>query len=305
MKSASLTAALLLALACSISGPDGEDDPLARLSDAVEAWEASGISTYELAMRRTCGECLPTAALAVVVTVSGGEKSVSRAGNGEPVEAPSETYPDVEGLFDLIEEQLLAGAEVDVEYDDDLGFPRAISFDPIPAAVDDEFGYVIDDLVVGRHAELRGEIIAQREKWAAQRIENYQLTFSRVCFCAPEGAGLVVLSVLEDEPVEWLYFLSGDPVAPEWQPVFPTVHGLFDFLEDAIDRGAERIDATFDPDLGLPTSVRVDYRIAAADEEIGYEVEKLLPIDDGVAPTPARAVPAGPAREAARRRTTS
>jgi hypothetical protein len=34
--------------------------------------------------------------------------------------------------------------------------------------------------------------------------------------------------------------------------------------------------------------VRVDYRLAAADEEIGYEVEKLLPIDDGVSPMPAR-----------------
>lgn len=288
MKIASLTAVCLLALACSISGPDGDADSLARLSDAVERWEASGISNYELAMRRTCGECLPASALAVVVTVSGGEKSVSRATNGEPLEDSAGIYPDVEGLFDLIEEQVRAGAEIDVEYDGDLGFPRSISADPVPDAVDDEFGYVIDDLVVGRHAELRAEIAAQRAKWAAQRIDDYQLTFSRVCFCAPEGAGLVVLSVLEDEPVELLYFLSGDPVAPEWQSVFPTVHGLFDFLEDAIDRGAEQIDVDFDPDLGLPTSVRVDYRIAAADEEIGYEIEKLLPIDDGVPPTPSR-----------------
>ena len=70
--------------------------------------------------------------------------------------------------------------------------------------------------------------------------------------------------------------------------MFPTVDGLFDFLEDAIDRGAEEIEVAFDPDLGLPTTVRVDYRLAAVDEEIGYEVEKLLPIDDGVSPTPAR-----------------
>ena len=100
--------------------------------------------------------------------------------------------------------------------------------------------------------------------------------------------GLVVLNVLEGEPVEWLYFLSGDPVAPEWQPVFPTVDGLFDFLEDAVDRGAEEIEVAFDPGFGLPTTVRVDYRLAAADEEIAYEVEKLVPIDDGVSPTPGR-----------------
>ena len=297
MKIASLTTVCLLAGACSVSGPDEEENPLARLSAAIEAWQASGISDYELAMRRTCGECLPASALAVVVTVSGGEKTVSLASNGEPVEALPQTYPDVEGLFDLIEEVLLAGADVEVDYDDELGFPRTLSVDPFPDAVDDEFGYAIEELIVARHAELRAEIATQRAKWAARRIEDYQLTFSRICFCAPEGAGLVVLNVLEGEPVEWLYFLSGDPVSPEWQAVFPTVDGLFDFLEEAIDRGAEEIEVAFDPDLGLPTTVRVDYRLAAADEEIGYEVEKLLPIDDGVIPTPVR--------DAARPRVTS
>jgi hypothetical protein len=288
MKIASLTTVCLVAAACSVSGPDEEEDPLAGLTAAIQAWQASGISDYELAMRRTCGECLPISALAVVVRVSGGEKTVSLASNGEAVEAPPHTYPDVEGLFDLIEDMVLAGAEVEVDYDDELGFPRSISVDPVPDAIDDEFGYVIDELTVGRHAELRAEIAAQRVKWAARRIEDYQLTLSRGCFCPAEGAGLVVLTVLDGQPVEWLYFLSGDPVAPEWQAMFPTVDGLFDFLEDAIDRGAEEIEVAFDADLGLPTTVRVDYRLGAVDEEIGYEVEKLLPIDDGVIPTPAR-----------------
>ena len=288
MKIASLTTVCLLAGACSVSGPDEEENPLAGLTAAIRAWQASGISDYELALRRTCGECLPSDALAVVVTVSGEEKTVSLASTGEPVAALPRIYPDVEGLFDLIEEMVLAEADVEVDYDDALGFPRAVTVDPIPDAVDDEFGYVIDDLTVGRHAELRAEIAAQRAKWDARRIEDYQLTLSRSCFCAPEGAGLVVLSVLEGQPVEWLYFLSGDPVAPQWQAMFPTVDGLFDFLEDAIDRGAEEIEVAFDADLGLPTMVRVDYRLAAVDEEIGYEVEKLLLIDDGVIPTPAR-----------------
>jgi hypothetical protein len=278
----------LLAIACSVSGPDDEENPLAGLPEAWQAWLASGISDYELAMRRTCGECPPTSALAVVVTVSGGVKTVSLASNGEPVEALPRTYPDVEGLFDLIEEMVLAGADVEVDYDDELGFPRTISVDPVPDAVDDEFGYVIDDLVVGRHTQLRSELAAQRERWAAQRIEDYQLTLSRGCFCAAEGAGLVILTVLENEPVEWVYFLSGDPLEPAWRAVFPTVEGLFDFIADAIDRGAEDISVTYDPDLGLPVEVRVDYRLAAADEEIAYQVEKIVPIGASEEPSPAR-----------------
>jgi hypothetical protein len=41
---------------------------------------------------------------------------------------------------------------------------------------------------------------------------------------------------------------------------------------------------TFDPVLGLPTSSHVDYRAGLADEDIGYELEKLVPILDGAPP---------------------
>jgi hypothetical protein len=273
---------LTAALACSLSGPDEEGGSLARLVEARQRWEASGIAQYELRLRRTCGECLPASALSVVVSVSGGEKTVSLAENGEPVEAPH-LYPDVDGLLHLIEEMVLAGAEVEAEYDA-RGVPRSVAVDPVPDAVDDEFGYVIEGLVIGRLADLRAELSVQRERWMAQHIDDYQLTLSRSCFCAPEGAGLVVVTVLGGEPVAWLYFLSGDPVDAAWQPVFPTVDGVFDFLEEAIARGADAIEVTFDPVLGLPTSLHVDYRAGLADEEIGYELEKLVPILDGVPP---------------------
>jgi hypothetical protein len=239
-------------------------------------------------MRRSCGECLPEGALAVVVSVSSGGTTVSLAQNGERIDAQAGLYPDVEGLFDLIETHILAGAEVEVEYDGDLGYPRSISIDPVPDAVDDEFGYVVEDLAAGRLAVLRADLRVRRERWAAQRILDYQLTMSRSCFCSPEGAGLVVLTVLEGEPTRWQYFLSGDPIAPEWRGVFPVVEGLFDFIEDAIDRGAESIEVRYDEDLGLPTTIRIDYRLAAVDEEIAYEVEKIIDLGGGPGPTLAR-----------------
>jgi hypothetical protein len=275
-------------LACSLSGPGDERDPLVRLEESRAKWVADGPSEYELAMRRSCGECLPEGALAVVVSVSSAGTTVSLAQNGERIEPQPGLYPDVEGLFDLIETHLLAGAEVDVEYDPELGYPRSVSIDPVPDAIDDEFGYVVDDLAAGRLAALRADLRVQRERWAAQRILDYQLTLSRSCFCSPEGAGLVVLTVLEGEPVQWQYFLSGDLIAPEWRAVFPTVEGLFDFVEDAIDRGAESIEVRYDEDLGLPTTIRIDYRLAAVDEEIAYEVEKIIDLGEDPAPTPGR-----------------
>ena len=287
-RSFTLLAVSLLAVACSLSGPGDQGDPLARLEASRAKWVANGPSDYELAMRRSCGECLPEGALAVVVSVSSGRTTVSLAQNGERIENQAGLYPNVDGLFELMETYILAGAEVEAEYDGDLGYPRSVSIDPVPDAVDDEFGYVVDDLASGRLAALRAELRVRRERWAAQRILDYQLTLSRSCFCSAEGAGLVVLTVLEGEPAEWQYFLSGDPLAPEWRAFFPTVEGLFDFVEDAIDRGAESIEVRYDEDLGLPTTIRIDYRLAAVDEEIAYEVAKRLDLGGGAEPPPAR-----------------
>ena len=273
---------LLLAAACSLSGPDEELEPLARLAESRARWEMNGASEYELAMRRSCGECLPDAAAAVIVSVADDGRVVSRAQNGLPLDPSfAALYPDVDGLFDLIEGALSSGGTVDVEYDRDRGFPRSLSIDPLAEAVDDEFGYVVDALVVGRLAGLRAELRVQRARGAARRLFDYQLTMSRSCFCSPEGAGLVVLTVRDGEAAEWQYFLSGDAIAPEWRAVFPTVDGLFEFLEDAIDRGAEEIEVRYDEDIGVPTTIRVDYRLAAVDEEIAYEVEKIIDLGPG------------------------
>lgn len=282
---------VLLAAACSISGPDRETDPLARLLEAKDRWEASGISDYEILMRRSCGECLPEAATSVVVTVSPAGRLVSRAENGALLDpALADLYPDVDGLFALIEDALSGGvADVDVEYDSSLGYPRAISIDALPDAIDDEFGYVVENLRVGRHAELRAELAAQRGRWTTNAIGSYQLTLRRSCFCAPGAAGTVLVNVFDQEPREWHYFLTGEPVQPELQALFPAVDGLFDFVAEAIGRGADSIEVTFDPDLGLPQEIRVDFRLAAADEEITYRVEKIVPIEDEEEPALRRA----------------
>jgi len=276
---------LLATAACSLSGPGEEMDPVVRLAESRARWAANGASEYELALRRSCGECLPDAAAAVIVSVAAGRRAVSLAQNGQPLDPSfAALYPDVDGLFDLIESALESGGTVEVEYDRDLGFPRSVSIDQVPGAVDDEFGYVVDALVVGRLAGLRAELRIQRERWAAQRMFDYQLTMSRACFCPPEGAGLVVITVLEGEATAWQYFLSGDTIAPEWRAAFPTVDGLFDFLADAIDRGAAEIEVRYDEQIGVPTTIRVDYRLAVADEEIAYEVEKIIDLSSDPEP---------------------
>jgi hypothetical protein len=283
MRLVRLTGFALLS-ACSLSGPDTRLEPLAALSAAAERWHGSGVTDYELTMKRSCGECLPTSALRVTVSVLDDMKTVTRADDGIPVEAPPGTYPDVPELFDLIEEMLLAGADVEAQYDSELGYPRSVAIDPVPGIVDEEFGFVVEEFRVGPHAALRTELAAQRAKWARSGFTFYQLTLRRSCFCGPGAAGTVLVNVFDRVPLEWHYFLTGEPVSEDLQPHFPGVDGLFDFIEEAIGRGAESIVVRFDPDLGLPQEIFVDYRFAVADEEVGYDVEKVLPFDAGEEP---------------------
>ena len=59
-----------------------------------------------------------------------------------------------------------------------------------------------------------------------------------------------------------------------WRPV----EGLFDLVQDAIDRNAARLEATFDPATGFPGSFAADYDLAVADEELAFTAGGLWPV---------------------------
>jgi hypothetical protein len=58
-------------------------------------------------------------------------------------------YPDIPGLFAVVEEAATEADELDTEFDATYGFPTSISIDWIENAVDDEVAYVMQDFVAG------------------------------------------------------------------------------------------------------------------------------------------------------------
>ncbi|MDH5590998.1 MAG: DUF6174 domain-containing protein [Gemmatimonadota bacterium] len=111
-----------------------------------------------------------------------------------------------------------------------------------------------------------------RALWMAAGPDRYRYAIRRNCFC-PEGyVGPVVMEVSGGVATERLYVASGDPVPQEIASAFPTVDGLFTILEEAISEGAFRVAVTYDPLLGYPRGVSIDYDEHAVDEELGFEV---------------------------------
>lgn len=127
----------------------------------------------------------------------------------------------------------------------------------------------------GPPAGIADEIEANFVLWEATRPASYRYTLERQCFCAVEWRGPVVVEVVGDSVVARRYADTGAPVTGDAASVFPSIEGLYEILEDAVDAGAHQIQVTWDSASGLPLGFWIDYDQALADEEQGYQIVAL------------------------------
>jgi hypothetical protein len=110
-------------------------------------WERANVDSYEMTVRRLCGEC--PIFNPVRITVSDGAV-VSRIDvvTGEPViHQLIDIFPDVPGLFALIDEAVEGAYDLSVLYDPTYGFPAVVSIDWVRDHADDEIGYRVESFV--------------------------------------------------------------------------------------------------------------------------------------------------------------
>ena len=122
------------------------------------------------------------------------------------------------------------------------------------------------------------ELAHQRARWAESGIEDYVLTVRHLCECLPEAVGPVAVVVRSAAVESRTYETTGQPVEPSLAGLVPSVEGLFDVVEDGIEREAERVDVEYDP-LGFPRRVLIDADLQTADDEALFEVTGFVPQD--------------------------
>ncbi len=123
--------------------------------------------------------------------------------------------------------------------------------------------------------DLRSEIERSRLLWSTVEPDSYEYVLERICFCGEEARGPVRVRVENGSIDELRYTMPDLPVDSSLWSLFPDVDGLFDLLENALDRDAAQIDAIFDPDWGIPVDLFIDYSREIADEEVGFVVREL------------------------------
>ena len=83
----------------------------------------------------------------------------------------------------------------------------------------------------------------------------------------------VSISVRENRIVAVDYVVKHRvPFAIDYQ----IIEGLFDLLQEGIDKNVHSISAEYHSELGYPIDVWIDYEIGAIDDEIGFEINGLL-----------------------------
>lgn len=121
----------------------------------------------------------------------------------------------------------------------------------------------------------QSDLQQNRRLWIEGGPASYDYVIERQCFCLPEGRGPVRVGVTDGAVTSREYVDSDGAVPSEMEPYFPSVEGLFAFIEDAVERSAEEIRVTYDVETGVPVSIWIDYERQMADEEMGYSVRAM------------------------------
>jgi hypothetical protein len=120
------------------------------------------------------------------------------------------------------------------------------------------------------------ELAAARAGWTDHHQQHYVFTWHRTCFC--EDTRPAAIEVLNGAIVNATYADDHTVVVDPIRRTLPTIDGVFDTVQDAIESDPDRLRIEYDPTWGFPSSVFVDYDQHAQDEELSFQLSEFAPI---------------------------
>ena len=117
------------------------------------------------------------------------------------------------------------------------------------------------------------EYLAARSRWRASGLTSYRYGFRWSTMIFWDGSIEV-----EEGLVSSYDRVQAFPPFFEEPPLYRTIDGLFDRIEQAWTEGAASISVTWHPEFGYPSSVGIDQSLLIADEEQYWTIGFLEPI---------------------------
>jgi len=109
--------------------------------------------------------------------------------------------------------------------------------------------------------------------WQRSNFASYQYVFRKQCFCGPLDD--IVVVVLNGQVSQAYHLMSGIYLSAQELAYVLSIEQLFSTIQDAIDRKAFKLNVTYDPQLGFPQFISIDYSQNVADDEIAYTARNV------------------------------
>jgi hypothetical protein len=125
------------------------------------------------------------------------------------------------------------------------------------------------------------ELVAGRNAWRAAALGSYEYGYRKFCECHPDTPPETVVTVRGGSVVGVRHRPVGstEEVLAEERNLqyYWTVDGLFDLVDAALTRGAT-VRASYDPKLGFPTEVYIDYDANFIGDELDVRLTAVTPL---------------------------
>ncbi len=123
---------------------------------------------------------------------------------------------------------------------------------------------------------LLADFLRHRGRWIKLGVADYTYTGVWLCACPPEYRAIVQVTVLNGRIAD---VTSEDPaVGAIPEPERYLVENVFDLLQDAITRNADRISVDYHERAGYPETFLVTYDYQATGDEVGGALRDLTPL---------------------------
>lgn len=115
-----------------------------------------------------------------------------------------------------------------------------------------------------------------RSIWQASGLGDYSFAYNEVCECPPVLSRPNLVEVRSGRV--WRVTLTDTEqiVDEQTEALFPSVNDLFDRIDAAIRQEAASIQVSYDPTLGYPTEITIDWNPMAVDDETKITVTDLV-----------------------------
>ncbi len=269
----------LVAIACGTDGagssPTATPDPTqgdpppadpstdaAQLDMARARWESLDISDYDVTMSLQCF-CPFGVSKAVELKVRNGviTKGLHAADSDPDTEIVLERFRTVEGLFDFVADAIEQKAHsITAVYHPEYGYPESVFVDFVSNIADEENGFTIEKITAPALGNTAADgLAAARGLWLEADLRNYSFTFQQLCFCPPEITEPVLIEVMNGEVEAVSRPGAESHLDPPSVADYVPVEGLFDLVQEAIDRDGDVIEVEYHAEFGYPTSAFFDY----------------------------------------------